>query len=146
MTADELTFRPDPDANSIAWLAWHAARVQDDHVSALADRPQTWIEDGFEQRFGMDLDLGDIGYGHTTEQVAAVRPAGPELLVDYLRAVAGRTLQYVSGIDASELDRIIDRNWDPPVSVGVRLVSVIDDGIQHAGQALYVRGMIARRG
>ena len=49
-------------------------------------------------------------------------------------------------IDATELDRIIDRNWDPPVSAGVRLVSVIDDSMQHAGQALYLRGMIGRRG
>ncbi len=145
LTSDELAFRPDPDANSIAWLAWHATRVQDDHISALANRPQTWFEDGFEQRFGMDLDPGDIGYGHTTDQVTAVRPDGPELLVDYLRAVAGRTLEYLSRIDASELDRIIDRNWDPPVSAGVRLVSVIDDSMQHAGQALYVRGMIQRR-
>jgi Protein of unknown function (DUF664) len=146
LTPDELTFRPDPDANSIAWLAWHAVRVQDDHVSALANRPQTWTEDGFEQRFGMDLDPGDIGYGHTTDQVAAVRPEGPDLLVAYLHAVTGRTLEYISHIDASELDRIIDRNWDPPVSVGVRLVSVIDDSIQHAGQARYIRGMIERRG
>jgi hypothetical protein len=146
LTPDELTFRPDPDANSIAWLAWHASRVQDDHVSALANRPQSWIEDGFEQRFGMDVDPGDIGYGHTTDQVAGVRPEGPELLVDYLRAVAARTLEYLAQVDASELDRIIDRNWDPPVSVGVRLVSVIDDSIQHAGQARYVRGMIERRG
>jgi hypothetical protein len=145
LTPDELTFRPDPDANSIAWLAWHAARVQDDHVSALANRHQTWIEDEFEPRFGMDLDPADIGYGHTVDQVAAVRPDGFELLLDYLLAVTGRTLEYVAGIDASELDRIIDRNWDPPVTAGVRLVSVIDDSMQHAGQALYVRGMIERR-
>lgn len=145
LTPEELAFRPDPDANSIAWLAWHAARVQDDHVSALADRPQSWIEDGFEQRFGMDLDPGDIGYGHTTDQVAVVRPDGPGLLADYLRAVTARTVEYLSCLDGSELDRIIDWNWDPPVTAGVRLVSVIDDSMQHAGQALYVRGMIERR-
>ena len=146
LTYDELAFRPDPDANSIAWLAWHAARVQDDHVSALAQRPQVWIEDGFQQRFGPDFGPGDIGYGHTADQVAAVRPAGPEILIDYLHAVTERTLEYLARIDASELARIIDRNWDPPVSAGVRLVSVIDDSIQHAGQALYVRGMVERRG
>jgi hypothetical protein len=144
LASDELTFRPDPDANSIAWLAWHATRVQDDHVSALANRPQTWIEDGFEQRFGMNLDPADIGYGHSADQVAAVRPEGSELLLGYLRAVTGRTLEYVADIDASELDRVIDRNWDPPVIAGVRLVSVIDDSMQHAGQALYVRGMVER--
>ena len=146
LTSDQLAFRPDPDANSIAWLTWHATRVQDDHVSALAQRPQAWIENGFQQRFGMDFEPSDIGYGHTSAEVAAVRPDEPGILVDYLGAVTERTLAYLSSVDASELDRIIDRNWDPPVSVGVRLVSVIDDSIQHAGQALYVRGMIERQG
>jgi len=146
LSADELAFRPDSEANSIAWLAWHAARVQDDHVSALAQRPQAWIENRFQPRFGTDFDPRDIGYGHTADQVAAVRPAGPEILIEYLRAVTERTLEYLARIDASELARIVDRNWDPPVSAGVRLVSVIDDSIQHAGQALYVRGMIERRG
>ncbi len=90
LSSAELTFRPDPEANSIAWLAWHAARVQDDHVSALAQRPQAWIEDGFQQRFGTDFDPADIGFGHTTDQVAAVRPAGPQILIEYLRAVTER--------------------------------------------------------
>jgi hypothetical protein len=145
LTSDELSFRPDPEANSIAWLTWHATRVQDDHVSALANRQQAWTEDGFVQRFGMDLDPHDIGYGHAAEQVAAVRPDGHEILVEYLRTVTERTQEYLENVDASELDRIVDRNWDPPVSAGVRLVSVIDDSIQHAGQALYVRGLVERR-
>jgi hypothetical protein len=145
LTSDELAFRPDPEANSIAWLAWHATRVQDDHVSALAQRQQASIEDGFQRRLGIGLDTLDVGYGHTSDQVAAVRPSGPEILIEYLRAVTERTLEYLSGVDAAELDRIVDSNWDPPVTAGVRLVSVIDDSIQHAGQALYVRGMIERR-
>ena len=145
LTSDELAFRPDPEANSIAWLAWHATRVQDDHVSALAHRQQASIDDGFQRRLGIGLDPLDIGYAHTSDQVAAVRPSGPEILVEYLRAVTERTLEYLSNVDAAELDRIVDSNWDPPVTAGVRLVSVIDDSIQHAGQALYVRGMIERR-
>lgn len=146
LTAEELAFRPDPEANSIAWLTWHATRVQDDHVSELAGREQAWIEDGFHERFGLDLDPRDIGYGHTADQVAEVRAEGPEILLDYLRAVTERTRDYVARVDAGELDRVIDRSWDPPVTAGVRLVSVIDDSIQHAGQARYVRGLIERRG
>ena len=145
LTSDDLAFRPDPEANSIAWLAWHATRVQDDHIAALARREQAWTEDGFDQRFGLDLAAGDIGFGHTADQVAAIRPAGSDILLDYLRAVTARTLEYLATVDASELDRIVDTNWVPPVTAGVRLVSVIDDSMQHAGQALYVRGMIERR-
>jgi hypothetical protein len=146
LTAEQLAFRPDPEANSIGWLAWHATRVQDDHVSELAGREQAWTEDGFHDRFGLDLDPRDIGYGHTADEVALVRPDGPELLLEYLRTVTERTGDYVARVDADELARVIDRSWDPPVTAGVRLVSVIDDSIQHAGQARYVRGLIERRG
>jgi hypothetical protein len=145
LTAEQLAVRLDPEANSIAWLTWHATRVQDDHVAELAGRAQAWTDDGFHERFGMDLDPRDIGYGHTSEQVAVVRPDGPEILLDYLGAVAERTREYLAGVDAAELDRIVDRSWDPPVTAGVRLVSVIDDSLQHAGQARFVRGMIERR-
>ena len=145
LDADELAFRPDAEANSIAWLAWHAARVQDDHVASLAGREQTWIEAGFHARFGLGLAERDIGYGHTTDQVAAVRVSGPEILLEYLRAVAERTRGYLRQVDSDELDRVVDRSWDPPVTVGVRLVSVVDDCMQHAGQARYVRGMLERR-
>ena len=145
LTPDQLAARLDAAANSIAWLAWHAARVQDDHVADLADRQQVWTGDGFESRFGLGLDPGDIGYGHTSEEVAAVRVDDPQLLLDYLRAVTERTGEYLSSLDADELDRVIDRRWDPPVTVAVRLVSVIDDCMQHAGQARFVRGVLERR-
>lgn len=145
LTAEQLAFRPDADANSIAWLAWHAARVQDDHIAELAARPQAWHESRFEERFAFGFDTRDVGYGHTADQVAAVRADGPEILLDYLRAVTDRTNDYLTEMDSAELDRIVDRNWDPPVTAGVRIVSVVDDCIQHAGQAAYVRGLIERR-
>ena len=40
-------------------------------------------------------------------------------------------------------DRVVDRTWDPPVTLGVRLVSILDDDTQHAGQAAYVRGLLS---
>lgn len=145
LSADELAFRPDPDANSIAWLTWHAARVHDDHVAALAGREQAWTVLGFDHRFGLDLDPSDIGYGHSSDEVAAVRVDGPALLMEYLRTVTDRTREYLATLDADELDRVVDRDWEPPVTAGVRLVSVINDSTQHAGQAAYVRGLLDRR-
>lgn len=146
LSADDLAFRPDPDANSIAWLTWHAARVQDDHVAGLAGTGQVWTDDGFLERFALGLHPRDIGYGHSSAQVGAVRPDDGRLLLDYLAAVTARTLTYLERVDAIELDRVVDRNWDPPVTAGVRLVSVVDDCMQHAGQANYVRGLIERGG
>ncbi len=53
-----------------------------------------------------------------------------------------RTAEFVAGLSAADLDRVVDESWDPPVTLGVRLVSVVDDDAQHAGQAAYVRGLL----
>ncbi|WP_436701496.1 mycothiol transferase [Nocardioides sp. BYT-33-1] len=139
-----LLQRPGPDANPIAWLVWHLTRVQDDHVADVAGTGQIWTDEGYAERFALPLDPGDIGYGHTAEQVGLVRaPAG--LLLDYYRATHARTLAFVGAVDPDELDRVVDTRWDPPVTLGVRLVSVVDDCAQHAGQAAYVRGLLTSR-
>ncbi|HUH08902.1 MAG TPA: DUF664 domain-containing protein [Egibacteraceae bacterium] len=142
---EALRFRPESDANSIAWLIWHLTRVQDHHVSEIAAREQAWITAQWNASFDMPADPSDTGYGHTSEQVAAVRPGSAAVLLGYHDAVSDRTQGYLKTIDADELDRIIDRSYDPPVSVGQRLVSVISDNLQHAGQARYVRGIVERR-
>jgi uncharacterized damage-inducible protein DinB len=140
---DDLAYRPDAEANSIGWLLWHLTRVQDDHVSEIAGQEQAWVVDGWAERFGMEPNPEDTGYGHTSEQVAAVRPNVAAIRA-YHDAVHDRTVAYLETIDPDELDRIIDYSYDPPVSVGVRLVSVIGDDLQHAGQAGYVRGLLER--
>lgn len=140
---EDLAYRPDADANSIGWLLWHLTRVQDDHVSEIAGIEQAWVADGWAERFGMEADPANTGYGHTSAQVGAVHPDA-DTLRGYHDAVHGRTVAYLETIDPEELDRIIDYSYDPPVSVGVRLVSVIGDDLQHAGQAGYVRGLLER--
>ncbi|MGH3441289.1 MAG: mycothiol transferase [Nitriliruptorales bacterium] len=145
LDAEALAYRPDPDANSIAWLVWHATRVHDDHVSEIAGEDQAWIANGWADRFGLPFDRAATGFGHSSEEVGAVRPDGRELLVGYHKDVVERTLAYLDTLEPADLDRIIDRRWDPPVTVGARLVSVVNDQTQHLGQAAYVRGMLERR-
>lgn len=142
LTAEQLAFRPTPNANSIAWLLWHLTRIQDSHLGEVVDGPQLWVTGGWAAGIGLDPDPDDTGYGHTPDQVGAVRPPGPEPLIGYHEAVADRTIATVGALGAADLDRIIDRSYDPPVSLGVRLVSVLSDNLQHAGQALYLRGML----
>mgnify|MGYP002145893886 FL=1 len=134
------TFRPAPQANSIAWLVWHSARVQDAQVADIAGVDQVWLSEGWVDRFALDLPRDAHGYGHTPEEVAKVR-APAELLIGYYRAVHAMTLDYVVTVDADELARVVDTHWDPPVTASVRLVSVIDDCAQHLGQAAYVKGI-----
>ena len=145
LDADALAAAPAPGANTIGWLVWHLTRVQDHHVSELLGEEQLWVSAGWAVRFGLDPDPHDTGYGHGPDQVAAVRPDGPDVLVDHYDAVAARTAAFLRRLTAADLDRVVDRRWDPPVTLGVRLVSIADDDIQHAGQAAYVRGLIERR-
>lgn len=141
--ADEalLAERPTPDANSIGWLVWHLTRVQDDHVAEVAGSEQVWTAGGYAERFDLPIATGDIGYGHSSEQVGLVRVSAA-LLADYYRATHTRTLEYLATISADELDRVVDDRWDPPVTLGVRLVSVVNDCTQHVGQAAYLRGLL----
>jgi hypothetical protein len=140
-----LTARLDARANTIAWLLWHLSRVQDDHVADLAGVGQRWTAGGWAERFGLPFDDAAIGYGQSSDDVAAVRGVSAELLVGYADDVHDATVAYLRGIDADELDRVIDSSWDPPVTVAVRLVSVISDCFQHVGQAAFVRGVVGRR-
>ncbi|AGC60828.1 hypothetical protein MULP_00766 [Mycobacterium liflandii 128FXT] len=140
LTEQVANYRPTPAANSIAWLIWHSARVQDVQVADIAGVEQAWTRDGWVDRFGLDLPRGDTGYGHGAQDVAKVR-APAELLAGYYHAVHALTLQYVAGVTAEELSRMVDTHWDPPVTASVRLISVVDDCAQHLGQAAYLRGI-----
>jgi uncharacterized damage-inducible protein DinB len=145
LTPEQLTFRVDPEANSIAWLVWHLTRIQDDHVAGVAGTDQVWTSKGWAERFGLPFDPRDTGYGHQAGEVAAVQVTSGELLTGYYDAVHDQTVRYVAQLDDADLARVVDRSWDPPVTLGVRLVSVISDNLQHAGQAAFVRGILQRR-
>jgi hypothetical protein len=140
LTDDVSFFRPTLEANSIAWLVWHSARIQDAQLAHIAGIEQLWLSQGWVDRFALDLPRDAHGYGHTPEDVAKVR-APADLLAGYYHAVHKMTLEYIATVTAEELARIVDENWNPPVTASVRLVSIIDDCAQHLGQAAYLRGI-----
>ncbi|MEV4008327.1 DUF664 domain-containing protein [Actinomadura sp. NPDC049753] len=142
LSGPQLARRPAEDANSIAWLVWHLTRIQDDHVAGVAGTDQMWTRDGWADRFDLPFDASDTGYGHTPDDVAAVRVEA-DLLTGYHDAVHAETVRYVSALTDADLPRIVDRAWDPPVTLAVRLISVVSDDLQHAGQAAYVRGLLS---
>jgi hypothetical protein len=137
-----LAATPAQGVNPVGWLLWHLSRVQDSHVADAFDEEQVWVGDGWAARFGLDPDPGNTGYGHTPAEVAAVRPDGIDAVTGYHRAVAERTRSLLATLSPADLDRVVDERWDPPVTLGVRLVSIADDDIQHAGQAAYLKGLL----
>jgi DinB superfamily len=143
LTTGQLVHRIDGEANTIAWLLWHLSRVQDDHVAGVAGTEQVWTSAGWAKRLGIEA-LGDnVGYGHSSDQVAMVRCSAGELL-GYFDEVHEATIRFVSQVTDADLDRVVDERFDPPVTLGARLVSVISDDLQHVGQAAYVRGIVER--
>jgi hypothetical protein len=143
LTDEVSSYRPTPEANSIAWLIWHSARVQDAQLCDIAGTEQVWLRDGWVDKFALDLPRDAHGYGHTPEEVGRVR-ASAELLAGYYHAVHRVTLEFVAGVTADELERVVDENWNPPVTASARLVSIIDDCAQHLGQAAYVKGIAGK--
>ena len=142
LTSEQLSHRVDEEANSIGWLVWHLSRIQDDHVADAAGTEQVWTASSWHQRFRLPFHPSATGFGHGPEEVAAVQGLTADLLVGYHDEVHARTADFVAALAAEDLDRIVDTAWDPPVTLGVRLVSVLSDDLQHAGQAAFIRGLI----
>ena len=145
MTEEQLAFRLDADANPIGWLIWHLTRVQDDHTAAAFGTEQVWVSGKWAPRFGLPSGSRATGYGHRSRDVAALQTSSVELLLDYYDAVYEETIKHVSRVTDADLERVVDEAWDPPVTLGVRLVSVISDCLQHAGQAAFIRGILLRQ-
>ena len=145
LTAEQLALAPEPGANPIGWQLWHLTRVADAHLSELLESDQVWATSDWAGKFGLPPDPKNSGYGHSAEQVGRVRPESAGVVTGYFDQVEGRVLDLLATVDDAALDQVVDERWEPPVTLGVRLVSILDDAIQHAGQAAYVKGLIDRR-
>ena len=147
LTEEDLNWQPRPDSNSIGWLTWHLTRLLDDQISALMGEEQLWTKDGWHAKFNRPPDPKDRGFGDSPEQVAAFKSPDIETLLSYHRAVLERSKRYFLTLSNSDLARELDETWYQPVpTVGVRLISVLADSLQHAGQMAYVRGLHQGKG
>lgn len=140
----DLSRQPAPGANPVGWLLWHLSRQQDAQLAAIAGREQVWTAQGWSERFGLPYGPRASGYGQGEEEVRAFAVQDPALLSGYAAAVHALTRELVEGLEAEDLDRVVDASWDPPVTVAVRVYSVLEDAAKHLGQAEYVRGMLRR--
>ena len=93
--------------NSVAWLVWHATRVEDAAVNRfVADRPQVLAEAGWNRRLG--ADRRDVGSGMNAAEVDALgAQIDPAALRGYARDVADRTRSVVAALAASAWDEIV---------------------------------------
>ena len=144
---DDLNQQPRPDCNSMGWLTWHLTRVQDDHIASLMGKGQLWTSEGWHAKFNRAPEPKDIGFGHSSEDVAAFQSPDVKTLLDYHRAVLERTKGYIATLSLSDLDRELNEPWYQPLpTVGVRLISIMSDSLQHAGQIAYLCGLLKGKG
>ncbi len=146
LSREDLKWQPKPDANSIGWLAWHLTRQHDAQVAELMEEDQLWIHEKLYEQFHRPADPSDTGFGDTPEQVAAFDPPDIAAFAAYLQATTNRTRQYILLLTPEDLDRELGGPWKPVPTVGVRLISIMEDAMIHAGQAAYIRGLLQGRG
>jgi hypothetical protein len=106
LTDAQLRGRPTAGVNTVAWLLWHAMRIEDVCVNRfLTDRPQV-LEDGWLGR--MAIARRDVGTGMTDRQVddfsARIDLDG---LRGYCRAVTRATLDAVPTLRAQDLAALV---------------------------------------
>jgi hypothetical protein len=124
---------------------WHLTRVQDAQIADLMGEPDLWTREGWHAKFDRPPEHDDSGYGHTPEQVRAFRSPSAKVQLAYLRAVTDRTKQYLASLGPTDLDRELDEPGQDPPTVAVRIVSIVADCHQHAGEASYIRGLLKAR-
>ena len=147
LTPDDLNEQPHPDCNSMGWLAWHLTRGTDAQIARLMGEQQLWLTEGWHARFNRPDDKKDVGFGVSSEELAAFKSPDVETLLGYNRAVLEWTKNYITNLPTEELGREIDERWfQPPPTVGIRLVSILIECAQHAGQISYLRGLLKGKG
>jgi len=141
LTPDDLVWQPRPESNSIGWLTWHLTRIQDDHIASLMGEEQLWVKEGWHVKFNYPADSNDMGHGHSAEQIAALKSDSGTLL-GYHKAVLERSKNYFKTLTEADLDRVLNEpRFQPLPTLGVRIISVLSDNLQHAGQVGYLRGL-----
>jgi hypothetical protein len=148
LTKDDLNQIPGPDCNSIGWLVWHLTRSQDRAIADLTGEDQFWVKDGWHARFGRPPDPADTGFGHSSEDIAAFKSPGSKTLWEYHLTVFEPAKRYiVDRLSETDLEREVERPTFSTVSpVHAILVGVLNDSLQHLGQAAYLRGMLKGKG
>lgn len=140
---DRLAQPPAEGTNTVAWLVWHLTRGLDEQAAEVLGYPAVWEAEGWRERMDLSLPAGAHGYGMGYDEVLRVQPSG-EHLRGYLDAASVPAAAALRSVTDDDLDRVVDDRYDPPVTLAVRLVSILDDCIQHAGQAAYASGILAR--
>jgi hypothetical protein len=142
LTKEDINWQPKPDCNSIGWMVWHPIRFQDMQISEFMGEEQLWIKDGWYKKWGRKADPKESGGGMTPEDLTKFKSPGAATVLAYAKAVVERSQKYFPTLKKADLDKILKGGPHKPYpTVGMMLMIILSDSLQHAGQAGYVRGL-----
>lgn len=150
LTNEELAWRPNAEANSIAFVIWHTTRVEDRFMQKMVrETEEVWTGGGWYSRLG--LDEGDTGVDFSVDRLASFPALSVENLRDYLDAVRAETNAYLDAAAPAGFDLVPDRNPFPEVpgadeyfegcTIARMFLILIGEHFQHLGHAAYIRGL-----
>jgi hypothetical protein len=106
LSAAQLRGRPHARANTVAWLIWHMARIEDVGVNRFVIDGSQVLDDGWLERLG--VGRRDVGTGMTDAEVDELSARiDLDALRGYWEAVARRTPEVVAGVRESDLGALV---------------------------------------
>ncbi len=142
LNEDELRWRPTLESNSIDWMVWHMARVEDNLVNVvLQNHGAIWERDSWRERLG--IAHAGAGAGMTMDEIRAMGWIDVPKVMEYYRSVRRATSDYFEDSMLEEdLSRVIEhtnfRGW---TGAGI-LGRLLCEEAEHLGQIEYLRGMM----
>ncbi len=142
LSEDELHWRPALESNTIDWMVWHMARVEDNWVNVrLRESESIWDRDGWAERCGVEVP--DNGYGQSAEEIRAIPPFNVPLVMDYYAAVRQGTTDYFENeMQEEDLNKEVPHARYDPINYAWVLGHLLCEEAEHLGQIEYLRGMM----
>jgi hypothetical protein len=136
----ELRWQASLESNTIIWLVWHMARVEDIWINQVVSEGETvWDSQGWAGKTGVHLDGN--GFGHTPDDVRAFPDCDVNTLVEYFDAVREGSFSVIDGLSDEDIASERVRR-DSPITIGWILGHVLVEESQHVGHVGFIRGMI----
>lgn len=108
LTDAQLRARPHPGVNTVAWLLWHSARVEDVGVNRFVVDGAQVLDDGWHGKLG--VDRRDVGTGMSDAEVDEFSArVDLDALRGYWAAVTRRTPEVASGLHGSDLEAVVPK-------------------------------------
>lgn len=105
----EYAVMPTSKDETIAWVLWHIARIEDLTMNLLVDRKEQVFNADWKEK--LNISIMDTGNALTDDEIMELSiNINIEELLAYRNAVAKRTREIVSGLKPEDMKRKMDKS------------------------------------